>query len=74
MVLFGGRERFHSVKTGPRIPVRSSPTSSRQDVVVIEMHFISVLILQVRFEDKVDKLPVVVVVDKGDVGIVQFPI
>lgn len=38
------------------------------------MHLVSILSLQVRFEDKVDKLPVVVVVHVGDVGIVQFPI
>lgn len=52
----------------------SSPTSSRQDIVVIEMHLVSILILQIWFEDKVDKLPVMVVVHVGDVGIVQFSI
>lgn len=38
------------------------------------MHLVSILSLQVRFEDEVDKLPVVVVVHVGDVGVVQLPI
>lgn len=52
----------------------SSPTSSRQDVVVVEKHLVSVLILQIRLEDKVDKLSVMLVVHVGDVGVVQFPV
>lgn len=58
----------------PGITRISSPTSSRQDIVVIENHLVSILILQIWFEDKVDKLPVMVVVHVGDVGIVQLPI
>lgn len=38
------------------------------------MHLVSILILQIWFEDKVDKLSVMVVVHVGDVGIVQLPI
>lgn len=49
-------------------------TGARQDVVLVEVHFVGMLGLQVRFENEVDELPVVLVVHVGDVGIVQLAV
>lgn len=49
-------------------------TGAGQDVVLVNVHLVGVLGLQVRFENKVDELPVVLVVHVGDVGIVQLAV
>lgn len=49
-------------------------TGAGQDVVLVEVHLVGVLGLQVRFENKVDKLPVVLVVHVGDIGVIQLAV
>lgn len=49
-------------------------TSAGQDVVVVDVNLVGVFGLQVRFEYEVDKLPVILVVHVGDVGIVQLAV
>lgn len=56
------------------IPTPIILTWARQDIIVVKVHLVCVFSLQVRFENEVDKLPVVIVIHVGDVGIIQLAI
>lgn len=49
-------------------------TGARQDIVVVEVQLVRIFTFQMRFEDEVYELPVMIIVHVGDVGVIQFAI